>query len=148
MIGFHGEYEVTVDSKGRFLLPSALKKQLPEGETCFVIARGFENSITLYPMQTWDKVIEKFSKLNQFDPKVRQFTRQFLGGATQVELDTAGRLLLSATFKDYAGIDKDAVIAASLDKFEIWNATKYKQLFENISSDDFSNLAKDVMTGL
>jgi len=148
MTGFHGEYEVTVDPKGRFLLPGALKKQLSEGETRFVIARGFENSITLYPIQTWEKVIEKFSQLNQFDPKVRQFTRQFLGGATQVELDTAGRLLLSTTFKEYAGIEKDAVIAASLDKFEIWNAVKYKQLFENISSDEFSNLAKEVMTGI
>ncbi len=145
MNGFHGEYEATVDPKGRFLLPSALKKQLPEGELRFMLSRGFENCITLYPMQTWEAILEKFKKLNQFDPKVRLFTRQFLGGATEIELDSAGRMMLSASFKEYAGINKDVVIAAVLDRFEIWDAVKYKKLFDNLSSSDFSNLAKEVM---
>ena len=146
MNGFHGEYEATADPKGRFLLPSALKKQLPEGEVKFILSRGFENCLTLYPMKTWENILEKFNQLNQFDPKVRQFTRQFLGGATEVELDSAGRMMLSASFKEHAGIVKDLVIAATLDRFEIWDATKYKQLFDSLSSEDFSNLAKEVMT--
>ncbi|MBC7722067.1 MAG: division/cell wall cluster transcriptional repressor MraZ [Pedobacter sp.] len=148
MNGFHGEYEATVDPKGRFLLPGALKKQLPEGEIRFILSRGFENCLTLYPMKTWEKILEKFNQLNQFDPKVRQFTRQFLGGATEIELDGAGRMMLSAGFKEYAAITKDVVIAATLDRFEIWDATKYKKLFDSLSSADFSNLAKEVMTGI
>lgn len=147
MNGFHGEYEATVDPKGRFLLPSALKKQLPEGEVRFMLSRGFENCITLYPMQTWEAILEKFKKLNQFDPKVRLFTRQFLGGATEIELDGAGRMMLSASFKEYAAINKDVVIAAVLDRFEIWDAVKYKKLFDSLSSGDFSNLANEVMAG-
>ena len=148
MNGFHGEYEATVDPKGRFLLPSALKKQLPEGEVRFMLSRGFENCITLYPMPTWVAILEKFKKLNQFDPKVRLFTRQFLGGATEIELDSAGRMMLSASFKEYAAINKDVVIAAVLDRFEIWDAAKYKKLFDSLSSGDFSNLANEVMTGI
>jgi MraZ protein len=145
MNGFHGEYEATVDAKGRFLLPGGLKKQLPEGEYRFIVSRGFEKCLTLYTMKSWETIIAKINRLNDFDPKVRQFRRQFLGGATEVELDTAGRLLLPASLKEYASLQKDIVLAAAIDRFEIWDAVKYKQLFEDFSPEDFSNLAKDVM---
>jgi MraZ protein len=145
MNGFHGEYEATVDAKGRFLLPGGLKKQLPEGESRFIVSRGFEKCLTLYTMKSWETIIAKINRLNDFDPKVRQFRRQFLGGATEVELDTAGRLLLPASLKEYAWLQKDIVLAAAIDRFEIWDAVKYKQLFEDFSLEDFSNLAKDVM---
>ena len=148
MNGFHGEYEATVDSKGRFLIPGGLKKQLPEGESRFIITRGFEKCLTLYPLKSWELIISKISQLNDFDPKVRQFRRQFLGGATEVELDNAGRMLLPNSLKEYAGLAKDIVLAAALDRFEIWDASKYKQLFENFSPDAFSNLAKEVMMGV
>lgn len=100
MNGFHGEYEATVDAKGRFLIPGGLKKQLPEGENRFIISRGFEKCLTLYPLKSWELIIAKISQLNDFDPKVRQFRRQFLGGATEVELDSAGRMLLPASLKE------------------------------------------------
>jgi MraZ protein len=145
MNSFHGEFEATVDAKGRFLLPAALRKQLPEGENTMVISRGFENCITLYPMATWNGILEKIKQLNQFDLNVRAFTRTFLGGASEIELDTAGRILLSNTMKTYAGISKDIVIAATLDRFEIWDAGKYNQIFENLSSKGFSDLAQQVM---
>ena len=147
MNGFHGEYEATVDAKGRFLLPGGLKKQLPEGEGRFIIGRGFEKCLTLYPIKSWELIIAKISQLNDFDPKVRQFRRQFLGGATEVELDSANRMLLPHTLKEFAGLGKDIVVAAALDRFEIWDATKYKQLFENFSPEEFSNLAQEVMGG-
>lgn len=146
MNGFHGEYEATVDAKGRFLLPGSLRKQLPEAENRFIVSRGFEKCLTLYPLKSWELIIAKISLLNDFDPKVRQFRRQFLGGATEVELDTAGRLLLPASLKEFAGLGKDIVLAAALDRFEIWDAVKYKQLFEDFSPEAFSNLAQEVMT--
>lgn len=147
MNGFHGEYEATVDAKGRFLLPGSLKKQLPDGETRFILSRGFEKCLTLYPLKSWELIIAKISRLNDFDPKVRQFRRQFLGGATEVELDSAGRLLLPPSLKEYAGLSKDVILAAALDRFELWDAEKYKQLFEDFSPEAFSELAKDVMSG-
>ena len=148
MNGFHGEYEATVDAKGRFLLPGGLKKQLPEGESRFILSRGFEKCLTLDRFKSWEVIIAKINRLNDFDPKVRQFRRQFLGGATEVELDSAGRMLLPASLKEYAGLQKDIVLAAAIDRFEIWDAGKYKQLFEDFSPEAFSDLAKEVMSGL
>ncbi len=146
MIGFLGEYEVTLDSKGRFLLPAAFKKQLPEDwGNQFVVSRGIEPCLTLYPMKTWEPIFTKISLLNDFEPKVRQFQRQFLNGATNIEMDSAGRLLVPPQLKDYAGLDKDVVLFAKVNKIEIWDSTKYKQFFENFSSESFSALANEVM---
>ena len=145
MTGFLGEFEATLDAKGRFLLPAGFKKQLPEGETRFVINRGFEKCLSLYPVSSWEPIYNKISKLNQFDPKVRQFQRQFLGGATELELDTAGRLLLPPTLKEFAGLSKDIILAAQTDRIEIWDSEKYKQLFETFSPEVFSGLAQEVM---
>ena len=140
-----GEYEATIDSKGRFLVPGGLKKQIPEGENRMVISRGFEKCLTVYPLSSWQPIVERIRKLNDFDPKVREFKRLFLGGATEVEMDSAGRLLLPPQLKEFAGLSKDIVLAADLDKINIWDATKYKQFFEDFSPEAFSTLAADVM---
>ena len=148
MKGFHGEYQSTIDAKGRFHLPGSLKKQLVEGENRFIVSRGFEKCLTLYPLNSWQVILDKISQLNDFDPKVRQFRRQFLGGATEVELDAAGRILLPPTLREFALPGKEIVLAAALDRFEIWDASKYKQLFEDFSADEFSSLAQEVMAGI
>lgn len=145
MINFLGEYEATVDAKGRFLLPAGFKKQLPEGEGRFIINRGFEKCLSLYPIASWEPIYNRISRLNDFDPKVREFRRQFLGGATEIEMDGAGRLLLPPSLKDHAGLSKDIILAAAIDKIEIWDAQKYNQLFESFSAKAFSALADEVM---
>lgn len=146
MTGFLGEFEVTLDTKGRFLLPVGLKKQLPEGEnTRFVINRGFEKCLSLYPMQSWLPLYARISTLNEFDPKVREFRRYFLNGATEVELDSAGRLLLPPSLKEYAGLEKDIVLVSAVDKLEIWSIENYRKFFESYSPEDFSSLAQQVM---
>ena len=146
MIGFLGEYEATIDQKGRFLLPAGFKKQLPEqGGNLFVINRGFEKCLTLYPIQSWDPIFLQISKLNDFDPKVREFRRYFLNGATQVELDTAGRLLLPKNLTEHAGLQKDIVLVSALNKIEIWDKIKYTQFFDTFTPQSFSDLANDVM---
>ncbi|HEX4877966.1 MAG TPA: division/cell wall cluster transcriptional repressor MraZ [Chitinophagaceae bacterium] len=146
MTGFLGEFEATLDAKGRFLLPAGFKKQLPEEETGrFVINRGFEKCLALYPVKNWEPLFADISKLNDFDPKVREFRRYFLNGATFVEPDTAGRLLVPPNLKDHAGLQKDIVLVAAVNKIEIWDSNTYKKLFDSYSPDAFSNLAKDVM---
>jgi MraZ protein len=145
MLNLLGEYEATIDSKGRFLVPGSLKKQLPEGESRLVISRGFEKCLTLYPLSSWEPLVARIRQLNDFDPKVREFKRLFLGGATEVELDSAGRLLLPPQLKEFAGLSKDITLAADLDKINIWDSSKYKQFFEDFSPEAFSNLAADVM---
>jgi len=146
MIGFIGEYESTVDAKGRFLLPSGFKKQIPEAEgNLFVLNRGFEKCLTLYPIQSWKPIFQEISSLNDFDPKVREFRRYFLNGALQVEMDSAGRLLLPKNLMEYAGLGKDIVLVAALNKIEIWDKKKYQEFFDSMSPEDFSNLANEVM---
>ena len=146
MVGFLGEYEATLDAKSRFLLPVGFKKQLPEdGPTQFVINRGFEKCLSLYPMKSWEPIFARISQLNDFDPEVRQFRRYFLNGATMVELDSAGRLLVPPNLKEHAGLDKDIVLTAAVDKIEIWDKSKYQQFFESFSPETFSSLAKQVM---
>ncbi|HET9430884.1 MAG TPA: division/cell wall cluster transcriptional repressor MraZ [Chitinophagaceae bacterium] len=148
MTGFLGEFEATLDAKGRFLLPAGFKRQLPEEEAMrFVINRGFEKCLSLYPLKSWEPLFADISKLNDFDPRVREFRRYFLNGATFVEPDTAGRLLVPPNLKDHAGLEKDIVLVAAVNKIEIWDSNKYKQLFESFSPDAFSALAKDVMAG-
>ncbi|MDP4147855.1 MAG: division/cell wall cluster transcriptional repressor MraZ [Bacteroidota bacterium] len=146
MIGFLGEYEATLDSKSRFLLPAGFKKQLPEEDnTQFVINRGFEKCLTLYPVRIWEPIFNRIGQLNDFDPKVREFRRYFLNGATMLELDSAGRLLVPQNLKEYAGLEKDIVLASATNKIEIWDKIKYKQFFESFSPDAYSDLAKEVM---
>lgn len=148
MTGFLGEFEATLDAKGRFLLPAGFRKQLPEADTSrFVINRGFEKCLALYPLKTWEPLFARISGLNEFDPKQREFRRAFLNGATYVEPDTAGRILLPPNLKLYAGLEKDIVLMATGDKIEIWDSNKYKQFFDSISSDALSDLANDVLGG-
>ncbi|MBV9960673.1 MAG: division/cell wall cluster transcriptional repressor MraZ [Parafilimonas sp.] len=145
MAGFLGEYEATIDVKGRFLLPGGIKKQMPEGVNTIVISRGFEKCLLLYPLKTWEAIEEKIKKLNDFNPKVSQFRTLFVGGATYVELDTAGRILLPPSLREYAGLGKDILLASDIDKIKIWDSGKYKKLFEEFSSDAFASLASEVM---
>lgn len=145
-ISFLGEYEATLDAKSRFLLPAGFKRQLPEGENMrFVINRGFEKCLSLYPLPSWQPLYDQISSLNDFDPKVREFRRFFLNGAIEVEPDTAGRILIPQNLKDYAGLGKDIVLAAAVNKIEIWDQDQYRKFFESYSPDDFSALAQSVM---
>ncbi|MEO6404869.1 MAG: division/cell wall cluster transcriptional repressor MraZ [Ferruginibacter sp.] len=146
MTGFLGEYESTIDAKGRFLLPVGFKKQLADEEaTQFVINRGFEKCLTLFPLQSWNPIFTKLSLLNEFDPKVRDFRRNFLNGATQVEMDSAGRIMLPKNLIGHAGLGKDIVLVSAIDKIEIWDKNTYQQLFESFDANAFSNLANEVM---
>ena len=146
MISFLGEYESTIDSKGRFLLPVAFKKQLPTDDgTNFVINRGFEKCLTLYPQQSWNPIFANITKLNDFDPKVRAFRRYFLNGASPVEMDSAGRLMLPKNLLSHAGLEKDIVLVSALNKIEIWDKVAYDQFFDSMTDESFSAIANEVM---
>ena len=148
MIVFLGEYEVTFDAKGRFLLPVGIKKQLPEdaGDR-FVIARGFEKCLTLYPKQNWDPIMAELIKVNDYKAENREFLRYFTMGAAETELDSAGRLLVPPNLKAYAGLEKDVVLVSVINKIEIWDKSKYQQFFDSFSLEKYSDLAERVMGG-
>ena len=144
MTSFLGEYEVAIDVKGRFLLPSGLRKQMTDdagGQ--FVIKRDFEACLTIYTLDNWRAISDKINKLNDFKPNVREFNRLFLNGATIVELDSADRILVPKQLQEYAGIKKDAVLIAQGNKLELWDKdTYYKYISQN--SVNMSRLAEEV----
>lgn len=146
MTNLLGEYELTIDAKGRFLLPAGFRKQLPEAAESFVINRGFENCLSLYPKTNWDALADSINRLNDFNPKVREFKRLFLNGATPVELDSAGRLLIPKPLQDYADISKEIVFSAQGNKVELWNKDAYHQYLKNAASN-YSDLASEVLGG-
>jgi len=147
MLSLLGEYEVAIDAKGRFLVPSAFRKQLPEGEgDRFVINRGFDNCLSLFPMSSWTEMSEKLSKFNDFNPKAREFKRLFLNGATKVELDSAGRILLPKPLQEYSGIKKDMVFSAQGNKVELWDKDTYYN-YINQKAGSMSDLASEVAGG-
>jgi len=109
-----------------------------------MLNRGFEQCLALFPMDEWKKISAVINGLNMFVAKNREFARYFFRGATELELDGAGRLLLPKRLLDYAGIDKEAVLYGWSNKIEIWSVERYNQLI-NEEPKDFSALAEEVM---
>jgi len=141
---FLGEYEVAIDAKGRFLLPAGLRKQLPEGAgERFVMNRGFESCLVLYTMDVWQVLSAKMNKLNDFNQKERAFKRLFLNGASIVELDSAGRMLLPKNLMEYASLSKEMILAAQGNKVELWDKEAYQNYMkQNVGG--LSLLAEEV----
>ena len=145
MIGLVGEFEVKLDAKGRFLFPSGLRKQLsPAAQENFMLNKGFEDCLTIYPMNEWEKLSEKLSKLNLFKPKNRMFYRLFHQGAKQIALDNVGRILIPSTHMERVGLKKDIMLIAYNDRIEIWDKSRYFEMIEG-NMADFADLADEVM---
>ena len=144
MAGLVGEFEVKLDAKGRFLFPSGLRKQLPAGsQRDFMLNKGFEDCLTIYPMTEWDKISAKLSTINLFNPKNRMFYRLFHQGAKQVSLDNAGRLLIPVAQMERVGLVSDVMLIAYNDRIEIWDRNKYFEMIEG-NMGDFSDLANEI----
>ncbi len=139
-----GEYQINLDSKGRFLMPAGIKKQVADGDLRdVVINRGFEKCLVVYPTKTWEALQHKLNKLNDFNPKAREFKRLFLNGATNVELDKAGRVLLPKTLMEYAGVEKEMVLVGLGNKMELWSSEAYQE-YMSTNMSGFSDLASEV----
>jgi MraZ protein len=140
-----GEFEVRLDSKGRFKLPSGLKRQLPPSVRQFVITRGFEECLMLYPWDEWEKINARLKKLNEFKKDNRDFLRYFKRGANYMELDGTDRLLIPKQLKEHASIEQDIVLASQNQMIEIWDRHKYYEYTEEADPDQFAELAEKVM---
>jgi MraZ protein len=141
MTFFTSQFECKLDAKGRLVLPSRIKSQLPDGEQELVIRKGFEPCLILYPMVEFKKVFSKISGLNEFNEESRTLQRNFLSGVVTVELDGNGRFLLPKNMLTYAQIDKDAMLVGIGNKVEIWNPSVYEKHLINDPSE-LSKLAQ------
>lgn len=148
MTSFLGEFDCKLDAKSRFLLPSGLKKQIdPASKEQFVLNRGFEGCLVLYPMNEWEKITTRLKKLNLFVAKNRTFFRQFHNGATAISLDGSGRVLIPKSLMSYANLSKEVVLFAYADRIEVWSKDRYAEVMSK-DADEFASLAEDVMGGL
>lgn len=147
MLDLLGEYPSTLDAKSRVLLPAALKKQLGgEAAKGFVVNRDvFSQCLVLYPKEEWNKTSADVRRLNRFDPDNVEFIRLFLNGATPVELDANGRLLIPKTLMDYAKLGKDIVFSGMGDRIEVWSEELHQRKLGG--KVDFKSLAAKVMGG-
>ena len=141
-----GTYECKVDTKGRLMLPAALKKQLTTSlSDGFVLKRSvFQPCLELYPMQEWNLMMQKINKLNKFVKKNNDFIRRFTAGVKVVEIDNLSRLLVPKDLVIFGNISKDVVLSSAVNIIEIWD----KQLYEKAIDDsvlDFADLAEEVM---
>jgi len=148
MAGLVGEFEVKLDAKGRFMFPSGLRKQLPPtSQRDFMLNKGFEDCLTLFPLNEWEKVSDKLSKMNLFKPKNRMFYRLFHQGAKQISLDKAGRVLVPVGLVERVSLKQAVMLIAYNDRIEIWDKSKYFEMIEG-SMADFADLADEVMGDL
>ena len=147
MIQLIGEFDCKLDAKGRLMVPSNLKKQLPSVEQeGLVVNRGFEKHLVIYPKKVYQDIVAELSKLNQYEKKTREFIRFFTRGASELSLDASGRVLLPKSLMEFAGISGDVVLACQFDKIEVWSKSAYDSLLDN-EPENFANLAEEVMGG-
>ncbi|RMG82708.1 MAG: division/cell wall cluster transcriptional repressor MraZ [Bacteroidetes bacterium] len=140
-----GEYACKIDAKGRLRLPSSLMAHFePDESRTFVVNRGFEKCLTMYPEKVWDKITVEINELNQYDEKSRKFRRYFYRGATRVTPDSADRLNLPNSLLEWAGIKGEVVLSAVNDLIEIWAKDRWDAALEE-EPEDFSALAQSVL---
>ncbi len=140
-----GEYDCKLDAKGRFLMPSGLRKQLPEDQQVeFIVNRGLDKCLVLYPLKVWEKELEQIQARNQYVKKNRAFTRWFLNGATPITLDGSARVNIPKRLMEHAELEKELILVAQINKVEIWDKAKYQGWFEE-PDYDFEALAEEVM---
>ena len=138
---FMGEYTHTIDPKGRLIIPSKFRELLGEE---FVITKGLDGCLCIYPQKEWEAFEEKLATLPYTDQRARTFSRFFVSGATVVELDKQGRILVPGPLREFAHLEKDVVLAGNVGRIEVWS----KEAWDSISSfDDIESLAQE-MQGL
>ena len=148
MDSFIGTYECKVDAKGRLMVPVALKKQMGDLNSGFVLKRSvFQPCLELYSMDEWNKMMAKVNKLNRFVKKNNDFIRRFTAGVKVVEIDANGRLLIPKDLVVFAKVDKEIVLSSAINIIEIWDKNLYENAIEN-ATDDFATLAEEVMGNL
>ncbi len=141
-----GVYECKMDSKGRVSVPSGLRKQLITiGTEGFILKRSvFSNCLELHTQNEWITLSDSVKKLNRFVKKNNEFIRIFHAGIKQVEMDSAGRILISKDLISFANLNNSIVFSATSFGLEIWNQADYEKAV-NFKDHDFAKLTEEVM---
>lgn len=137
---FIGEYHHTIDDKGRIIVPAKFRDELGSS---FVVTRGIESCLFVYPNKNWNQICEKLNSLPFTRKDARIFNRFFMSGATNVELDKQGRINIAAPLINHANLTKDCVIIGTGDRLEIWSKEDWDSFF-NSNKDSMSDIAENL----
>lgn len=138
---FMGEYQHTLDDKGRIAVPVKFREGLGKS---FVVTRGIDACLFVYPMSEWETLESKLKSLPLTRADARSFVRFFFSGATECELDKQGRALIPATLRDYAGLDRDCVVLGVSNRVEVWSQSAWADYAQEASSS-FAELAEKLV---
>ena len=119
-----GEYEHSLDAKGRLIMPAKLREDVGEK---FIVTKGLDGCLFGFSQKEWDNFQEKLKTLPLTNKNARDFVRLFLSGAIECELDKQGRFLITGNLREYGNLEKEAVIIGVGTRIEIWNKDKWKE---------------------
>ena len=138
---FMGEYNHSVDAKGRLIVPSKFREQLGNE---FVVTKGLDGCLFVYSQEEWKRIEESLREKPLTSKDARKFMRFFFAGAANCEVDKQGRILLPAHLREFAGLEKDVVLVGVGSRVEIWSKDKW----ENMNSDADMDEITSAMEGL
>lgn len=138
---FMGEFQHSIDEKGRIIIPAKFRELLG---TSFVVTRGLDQCLFVYPMEEWGAMEQKLKALPLMKSDARAFTRFFFSGATECEWDKQGRVNLPGNLRQYAKLEKDCVVLGVSNRVEIWSKDTWEQYFEQ-SEESFNEIAEKLV---
>jgi MraZ protein len=145
MSSFKGSYQYSVDNKGRVNIPARLRKYVsPDANDTFVITRGYEKCLFVYPLDEWNKLEQSIRNLTPTNPKHRYFMRTLLEQATESQLDGQSRISIPRDLLRLAGIENDVLILGVLERLELWSPEIYKQ-YQKSQEESYESVAQTVL---
>ena len=131
-----GEYNHTIDAKGRLIIPSKFRDKLGDE---FVVTKGLDGCLFVYDNKEWSAFEEKLKSLQLTNKDARQFVRFFLAGATLAEVDKQGRILVPSNLREFAGLEKEVVLVGVASRVEVWSKARWE---DAASYDDVEEIAE------
>ncbi len=138
---FLGEYEHTIDQKGRLAIPVKFRAALADG---VVVSKNVDSCLTVYPKKQWEELAAKVASLPITHPQARSFARHILAGAADADIDRQGRIIIPQNLRQYASLGSSVIVAGIFDRLEIWNKEQWDKSTHDVqahSSDIASSLA-------
>ncbi|MTT32008.1 division/cell wall cluster transcriptional repressor MraZ [Terrilactibacillus sp. BCM23-1] len=138
---FMGEFQHNIDEKGRLIIPSKFREELGDR---FVMTRGLDQCVFVYPQNEWKQIEKKLEALPFTKKDARAFTRFFFSGASECAFDKQGRATLTATLRDYAKLEKECIVIGVSNRIEIWSQENWKTYYEE-SEASFSEISESLL---
>lgn len=135
-----GEYHHNIDDKGRIIIPSKFRYELGEK---FIITKGLDECLFIYPKNEWENIISKLKTLPFTKKDARTFMRFFISSATECEFDKQGRINITSPLADYAGLTKECVVIGVNDRIEIWAKERFNQML-TANEESLSDIADNL----